>query len=268
MIYFYSGTPGSGKSLHMAREIFFNLRVKKRPIIANFPIDYDHVTKNGRKKAAKFTYAPNHQLSPQYFYDYARKNHVLGKEGQTVVCIDECQVLFNPREFSRGDRLPWIMFFTQHRKLGYHFILVSQFDRLVDRQIRCLFEYDIKHRKLNNFGPFVFLPVATFVAITYWYGVNEKCDRKFFTHKRKHSKLYDSFMLFDGAIKGVETETDTTPDEEGETVEETTPTQRRGAGGPRRVWAWLTQPLKLLMDKLRIEKPPQKSEEEKFETNI
>lgn len=204
MIFFYSGTPGSGKSLHVARDIYLNLRVKHRPVIANFPIDYDYLIKQGKKKAAKFTYIDNSQLSVKALYDYAFDNHKMGKEGQTIVIIDECQIMFNPREFSRKDRLEWITFFTQHRKLGYHFILISQNDRLVDRQIRSLFEYEVKHRKINNFGPFALLPVPTFVAITYWYSVKQRVETKFFIHKRKHSKLYDSFMMFDGSIKNVE----------------------------------------------------------------
>jgi hypothetical protein len=208
MITFYSGTPGSGKSLHVAREIYFNLLIKKRPVVANFPIDYDYLTKRkllrSNKKAAKFTYVDNKDLTINWLYKYAFENHKLGKEGQTIVIIDECQVMFNPREFSRADRLEWITFFTQHRKLGYHFILISQFDRLIDRQIRCLFEYEVKHRKLNNFGPFVFLPFKTFVAISYWYGIGERVDRKIFIYKRKHGKLYDSFMMFDGVIKGLQ----------------------------------------------------------------
>ena len=212
MLTFYSGTPGSGKSLHVARDIYYNLRKRKRPVIANFPIDYDHVTQMGKKKAANFYYVDNSELTVRWLYEYAYKNHKMGKEGQTIVIIDECQVLFNPREFDRRDRLPWITFFTQHRKLGFHFILILQNDRLVDRQIRSLFEYEVKHRKLNNFGPFVFLymlgGLKMFVAVTYWYSVKQKIDRRFFTYKSKHGNLYDSFMMFDGSIKGLDIEID------------------------------------------------------------
>lgn len=208
MITLYSGTPGSGKSLHVAREIYYNLLKRKRSVIANFPIDYEHLTKNGKKKAGKFTYMDNSELTVESLYRYAYENHELGKEGQTIVIIDECQVLFNPREFDKRDRLPWITFFTQHRKLGYHFILISQNDRLVDRQIRSLFEYEVRHRKLNNFGAFALLyllgGLKVFVAITYWYSVKEKVERKFFIYKKKHGKLYDSFLMFEGSIKGVD----------------------------------------------------------------
>ena len=39
MIYFYSGTPGSGKSLHCAKDIYNKLFVKKQNVIANFEIN-------------------------------------------------------------------------------------------------------------------------------------------------------------------------------------------------------------------------------------
>ena len=49
MIYLYSGTPGSGKSLHMARDIMFKLR-RGQNVIANFPINMELVKKGLFKK--------------------------------------------------------------------------------------------------------------------------------------------------------------------------------------------------------------------------
>ena len=39
MIYFYSGTPGSGKSLHVAKDIYTKLFINKGNVIANFDIN-------------------------------------------------------------------------------------------------------------------------------------------------------------------------------------------------------------------------------------
>ncbi len=39
MIYLYTGTPGSGKSYHVAKEIYFYL-YHGRNVIANFDINY------------------------------------------------------------------------------------------------------------------------------------------------------------------------------------------------------------------------------------
>lgn len=38
MIYLYSGTPGSGKSLHQASDIYYDLKYN-RPVITNYPIN-------------------------------------------------------------------------------------------------------------------------------------------------------------------------------------------------------------------------------------
>lgn len=199
MIYFYSGTPGSGKSLHVARDIMTKLRKKdKNNVICNFPINLNVVGgRNKKKLRGNFVYKDNSKLTHEYLINYALKNHIMGVEGQTLVVIDECQVIFNPREFNRSDRLDWIKFFTIHRHLGYNFILISQFDRLVDRQIRALFEYEITHRKVNNYKIGFFLPFPTFIAIERWYGVNEKMSVSFFTYRKRHSKLYQSYRTFE-----------------------------------------------------------------------
>lgn len=201
MIYLYSGTPGSGKSLHMAQDILFKLR-KKHNVIANFMIDEEIVKKRlfGKKEIGLFTYLDNEDLNVSALVEYARKYHIMGKENQTLLCIDECHVLFNPREFQRKDRLNWIQFFTQHRKLGFNIILVTQNDRLLDRQIRGLIEYEVKHRKVNNFKIGKVLPLKTFIAIENWYGVREKIGSTFFVYKKQLGKLYDSYKMFDDSI--------------------------------------------------------------------
>lgn len=197
MIDLYSGTPGSGKSLHVARDIFIKLNVKKQCVIANFPINLELISK---KSKDKFFCFDNANLTVKALVDFAKENHVMGKEGQTLLVIDECQTFFNPREFARKDRLEWNNFFSQHRKLGYSVILVTQNDRLIDRQIRALIEYEIKHRKVNNFKIGKLLPIKTFACVSYWYGVREKLDVSFFFFRKKYSRLYDSYKMFEGSV--------------------------------------------------------------------
>ena len=137
MIYFFTGKPGNGKSLHMAEIIYHALRSGKH-VIANFPIDdsFTYVGKNA-DKCGWFIYEPNkYWLNNVYknktdrfsyldgLYNFARYCHKKGKdgkikEGQTLLVLDECQELFNTRSWNRKDRLSWCSFFRQHRKLGY-----------------------------------------------------------------------------------------------------------------------------------------------------
>lgn len=195
MIYFYSGTPGSGKSLHVARDIHHRLNYhRKYPnIIANFAINEKMI----RNKKAKFVYKDNSELKVKFLLQHALENHKIGIENQTLVVVDECSVIWNARAWMTDhDRMEWLKFFVQHRKLGYSFILISQTDRQIDRQIRSLFEYQVIHRKVNNFKIGKLLPIPCFVAVTKWYGINEKLSTEFFTYNRKWGRFYDSYGTF------------------------------------------------------------------------
>lgn len=189
MIYLYTGTPGSGKSLNTARDILAKCRRKKNYVLCNFEVN---------KKMLKY---PNQliefdmlSVEPQFFIDWSLEHLEPRKESQALIILDECQLIFNAREWqSSKNRMAWIQFFTQHRKFGYNIILITQYDRMVDRQIRSLVEYEVVHRKVNNFKIAKYLPFSLFAAISKWYGINEVVERQFFTFRKKHSKLYDSY---------------------------------------------------------------------------
>lgn len=196
MVSLYVGTPGSGKSLHMAADILFWLNKKHRNVIGNFYVN----EKLLKLKGNTFTCIENSKLTVKALFQYAQEHGQLGKEKSCLLCIDECQCIFNPREFNRTDRLDWINFFSQHRKLGFEVILVTQNNRLLDRQIRSMVEYEVKHRKVNNFKIGFLLPVPTFCAVYYWAGVNERLNCEFFMYRKKLGQLYDSYKLFDGSV--------------------------------------------------------------------
>ena len=95
MIYFYSGTPGSGKSLDMAHEVYDWIRNRKKNVIANTMINIDAITDNKRNRG-RFYYLDNYYFEPSFFYKYAKKFHKPGKESQSLIVIDEAQMLFSP----------------------------------------------------------------------------------------------------------------------------------------------------------------------------
>lgn len=203
MIELYTGTPGSGKSLHCAKEIYTRIS-RGKTVIANFDINLT-IFKN-TKRRGNFVYIDNSELSADKLMEYAVKNHKRNTnchiaEGQTLLVIDECQILFNSRDWQAKDRMAWATFFTQHRKYGYNIILITQFDRLIDRQIRSLVEYQVIHRKASNFktlGFFLGLLFKgnIFVAITQWYGIKEKINSEWFVLRPKYARLYDSYKIF------------------------------------------------------------------------
>ncbi len=203
MIELYTGTPGSGKSLHCASEIYFRVKRGKN-CIANFDINMGVFRK--KKKAGLFVYVDNSDLNPDLLMDLALSYHKRNTNGhiveaQTTLIIDECQILFNSRDWQAADRMKWAVFFTQHRKYGYNIILITQFDRLIDRQIRSVVEYEVVHRKASNFQFFgmllgLFFKGNVFVAVTRWYGVKERMGSEFFVLMPRYAHMYDSYKIF------------------------------------------------------------------------
>lgn len=203
MIWFYSGTNGSGKSLHVARDIYNRLRRrgKHNGVIATFDINTARIKPcNGI-----FTKVSIYDLSPAMLVSYAFKHHVLDGpvnvvEGQTLVVIDEAQRIFNPRDYDKNGRREWLDWFPEHRKYGFNFILISPFDKMIDRQIRSLFEYHVVHRKVNNFGVIGLLlslvRIRLFFAISYWSGTKQKCGVERFMASKRYTRIYNTFQRF------------------------------------------------------------------------
>lgn len=201
MISLYSGTPGSGKSLHFASRLCNKMRFIDAPVIGNFPCDFS------RFKHLKGTYyhVDNCDLTVSFLIDFSKKYESdIGrrpKEGEILLVIDECQMLFNSRDWGRKDRAEWLSFFTQHRKLGYEIVLIAQFDRMLDRQVRSLIEYEYIHRKVSNFGMkgkilSLFCGGNLFVSVKVWYPMKEKVSSEFFIARKKYYTIYDTFTLF------------------------------------------------------------------------
>ena len=201
MITLYSGTPGAGKSLHLASRLYNRMKHVRAPIIGNFKANFSSL----KKPKGDYLYMDNVDLTPERLiwfsqnYSAYKGRHV--KEGEILLVIDECQLLFNSRDWGNRDRGAWLSFFTQHRKLGYEVILIAQFDRMLDRQIRSLIEYEWVHRKVSNFGipgkiMSAFCMGKLFVAVKVWYPLKEKVGSEFFTYKKKYSGIYDTFAMF------------------------------------------------------------------------
>ena len=66
---------------------------------------------------------------------------------------------------------------------------------MLDKQIRSLIEYDVKHIKMNN-GFFFFLPTS-FLAVEKWYGQRMKLGSQVIWYHKRIAALYDSYALFD-----------------------------------------------------------------------
>lgn len=195
MVQTYTGTPGSGKSLHCAKEILFRLKQGKR-VICNFPINESMIKKRYKKN---FLYLSDDNLTPHYLFEFARAFHKEMKEDQTFLYIDEAQRLF-PIDRVYPLRKEWEQFFQLHRHYGFCIVLVTQNMSYINKGIRIQTEYEIRHRKVNNYGLFglilTLLHIPLFCSLTFWQGTREKIYSDFFLYKRKYGKLYNTFGNF------------------------------------------------------------------------
>lgn len=205
MIELYSGTPGSGKSLHCADLIRRWLHQWKAPVITNFSFNGYACKPKGY---GSLLIINNDKITPDFLiYFSERYRKIRGwqtvPEEHILLVIDEAQILFNAREWNKSNRTDWISFFTQHRKLGYRIILIAQFDRMLDRQIRSVLEYEHIHRKVKNIGKGGFILSALaggglHVCIKLYKPLGEKVGNEFFKGNRSLYALYNSYTRFSG----------------------------------------------------------------------
>lgn len=202
MITLYSGTPGSGKSLHLAKVLMDRIRQGKSPVIGNFPLNLGKIP---GKKRGTYLCVSNQRLLPARLkrFSKAYEKH-LGrrlKEGELLLVIDEAGEIFDPMDWQRIRKLGWNSFFSQHRKFGYDIILVTQDDRQLARSVRSKLEYEIIHRKVSNSGRFGsifrFFFGECFVCVRVWYRLRERLDSEYFKARRKYFEIYDTYELFE-----------------------------------------------------------------------
>ena len=204
-IHVYTGTPGSGKSLHAASDIRFQLTRKfPRPVIANFPLsDAAPITEDQR---SYYTYLPNEDMSAERIQriadDYWQTSGRAFREDYVTLCIDECQLLFNSRLWSQKSRMSYLEFLSQSRKYGVKVVLIAQATKMIDNQFRMLIEVEHNHRRIGSMGPVGALLTAplrgrAFLVVRYLYQCNERLGMDFFRGTRRDMLMYDSYARFD-----------------------------------------------------------------------
>lgn len=216
MISYYSGTPGSGKSLHVAMQIYDWIQRGKN-VIANFDVREDLIKKSRFHEKGAFLYLPNEQILDDSIDPVAclvgfagNFHHVLEDgtmpEGQTLIVFDEGGILFNSRDWQTKYRMRWLWFFSQHRKFGFEVVIISQAERQIDRQVRANFEYEYTHKRVGNFKKLgklleFFSHGKLFCYVVRWYGIKGQDGRvhaEFFRGSKKYYRLYNTSRIFAG----------------------------------------------------------------------
>lgn len=199
----YSGVPGSGKSMAAARLLRYRLNGPyPRPCIANFPIGSQAKVKH----PDYFHYWPNDRLTPDRLVHFA---HVwwdaapeLFREDYITVFIDECQLLYNSRRWAKDkNRMDWLEFFSQHRKFGYHVVLIAQSAKMIDNQFRMLIDDEVNCRKLSRCGiagwilSLPFRQRAVF-QVRYLYQTRERLGSELCVISKRDMCMVDSYGTF------------------------------------------------------------------------
>ena len=207
MIELFTGSIGSGKSVHAIREV---QKRTKRPVIMNFPL---------RKMRPNWVYRDNDELDVSWLIEFARAHSAERyggrvREGMILLVIDEASMLWNARDYNAKGKgeftRRWLRFFAQSRKLGFDVILVAQFDKQIDRQIRECVEYEVHHYSAKHMFPIKYL--ARLLPFTHvslvlrtWYaakGMKQRAPGLMISFPW-HFAAYDSMRMFDAPEESV-----------------------------------------------------------------
>lgn len=199
MIFLYEGPVGSGKSYHaLARGVAKIKAFKNNLVYSNFPIKFSKKEiKKGIDK--RWYYYTDEEMTPEFFVAESFRRGFFGKEGHTLLIIDEAGVYFNSRDWQvAGEkRKEWIKFFNVFsRKCGYDIVLIAQSERMIDRQVRAAMEYRVKHVKLRNYKWFALIPWQIFAAVSYWQGGAFRGSMQLIAFNPFVAKKYDSMKIF------------------------------------------------------------------------
>lgn len=230
MISMYTGSVGSGKSFHALDVALKIIKEKRygqyRYCIANYPLIpavekkwWRFLPQKTREKKIKEMkemderWIYRDEISVEFLIAESIKRGWYGKESMCMVEIDEAGIIFNSRDWNTKahDRTKWIKFLALSRKFGYDFIFVAQADRMIDKQIRGLCEYEVKHLKANNSFFMSFLNVfkiTLFMYVYQWYVTKMRGDLRFGLFKSKVADRYDTMRVFNfddliGSIKAL-----------------------------------------------------------------
>lgn len=208
MIYLYSGTPGSGKSLHLTKDILNYLKYRKALVLCSEPVKIPEKYKQWGefRKIDKLIITPDelYNIAVEWFSKHKMKEHGI------LLIIDEAGDIFNPRTWGQAGRMEWLAFFRMHRHYGFDVILAAQEDRQLDRQIRGVIQQEWRHKKLANYGLKGW--IFSKILMGNWICCQKKnysdkiyCGCEWMRGCKKYYNMYNTFEGFNLSDKKIET---------------------------------------------------------------
>lgn len=204
------GAPGAGKSYYAVRAISQGLQAGK-VVATNVALHPDAEARiaganpvryliPGRRRRLAERYAASLFVGEDLRELFALRLHGQG-EGRGLMVLDEAHNWMNARAWRDQDRMEIVRFFTQHRKLGWDVLLITQDELNIDRQVRSLFEYIVRLRNLRN-AKVLGIPVVPFnlfLAVWAWNATSAAVvKREAYRLHKPTARLYDTMALSHG----------------------------------------------------------------------
>lgn len=200
----YLGVPGSGKSLHVMQDIYWYGKRRDALIMTNFDLCKPRGFRADHKRLPEGELSVDDVIGA--FRDWLEDGHVVTREGQVLVVIDEAQIPFSNREWNKPGRDQWIRLMIQHRKMGMRFVLVVQDLGMIDKQIRACVETCGYHMRVNTYGWLGNLisllalgkPVCMCINRLPFYGATKAATigRQVVIGGRRYYRMYDTHAMF------------------------------------------------------------------------
>jgi zona occludens toxin len=223
MIAMVTGAPGSGKSYYAVRAIAQALE-KGQLVATNIELTPDWsiqcarrnpFTRLSRKRVVNRAAQYRERVYVSADLEELFRLRLRGEgEGRGLMVLDEAHNWLNARTWDADEtgrstnkqeavtrRLKVVRFFSQHRKLGWSILLITQDEQNLDRQVRSLFEYHVRLKNLGNFkvAGIRLIPMNLFLAIWVWNDAAKSIvKRECYRLVRPVARLYDTMALSHG----------------------------------------------------------------------
>jgi zona occludens toxin (predicted ATPase) len=155
-IFFFTGTPGSGKTYEAVEKILNNLRLGKCVYTNIDGMDDPHCQETLKVLAGlddlqfgnQFHHLGNSREVIENFWDHC-------PERNSLIVLDEVQKYFSNRDWQATKNRLFGDWASTHRHEGYDLVIITQNAERIDSAVRSLTEWNYCFRKINFFGSLV-----------------------------------------------------------------------------------------------------------------
>lgn len=188
MIIIHEGIPGAGKSydavrkildaLKLGRKVYTNIDGLNQESCLEYIANFCGLTRDSLPGYLQFI----DKSQIMHFWDFI--------DPGSLIVIDEAQLYFNSRDFTKQSNREISDWASTHRHHGFDVIMISQRAERIDTAVRSLAEFKYRYRKLSFLGPVKGFMVYTFIGDD---------DRHISFQKRNYDKaIFPAYNSYQG----------------------------------------------------------------------